>query len=234
MSAVFRREVQSYFSSPIGYIFLAVFYVLASFFFVSSVLYGTTTDVSPVFSDMFTFVFFLIPLLTMRLFSEDLKHRTDQALLTAPVSLTGLVIGKFLAAMFMFFVALSVTVVFGLIVSYFGPTNWAVLWGNFFGMLFLAMALVSIGMFISSTTENQVISAVGAFAVSFALLFIDILSSLIRNEVVSKIVKGLSFFSRYTDFTVGLFDFADIVYFFSVAAVFIFLTVRVFEKKRWG
>lgn len=114
MLAILKRELSSYFTSPIGYVFLAVFYFFSGMFFYS-VLYSNSTDISYVFSGMFTVLLFVVPLLTMRLMSEEKKQKTDQLLLTSPVSLTGLVLGKFLAAVCMYAIALAVTVVYSLI-----------------------------------------------------------------------------------------------------------------------
>jgi ABC-2 type transport system permease protein len=229
-----RRELQSYLSSPIGYVFLAVFYVFAGFYFFAGTLLGNTTDITVVFGNLFTIVLFIVPILTMRLFSEDLKHKTDQALLTAPINLTSLVLGKFFAAVLMFLLALSVTLVFAIIVAVFAAPNWALIWGNFAALLLLGMSLISVGMFISSMTENQVVAAVGAFGVALALLLFDTLGSMFSNPVIVEIIAGLSFMNRYSGFTSGIFEFSGVIFFLSVSAVFIFLTVRVQEKRRWS
>lgn len=229
-----RRELSSYFNSPIGYIFLAVFYVFSGFYFFAACLMSNSTDISPVFQSMFTIVLFLIPILTMRLLSEDKKYRTDQALLTAPISLTGLVLGKFLAAVAVFLMSLAITLIYALTVAGFAPPNWAMIFGNFMALLLLGMAFISIGLFISSMTENQVVAAIGGFAAALFLIMIDSLGSIITNPVISSIVTGISFFGRYNDFTAGKFDLSNVVFFLSVCAIFIFLTVRVLEKRRWS
>lgn len=234
MTAILRRELHSYFSSPIGYIFLSVFYVFAGFYFTFAVLVSGSSDMTAVFSSMFTIVLFLIPILTMRLLSEDQKNRTDQALLTAPVSLTGLVMGKFLAALAVFLLGLSVTLVYSIIIAAFTPPNWAGIFSNFLALTMLGAALISIGMFISSLTENQVIAATGGFAAGLGLIIIDSLGSMMSNPLLSKFFTGISFFSRYSKFTSGIFDFSAILFFASVCVLFIFLTVRVLEKRRWA
>ena len=129
MLAILKRELSSYFTSPIGYVFLAVFYFFSGMFFYS-VLYSNSTDISYVFSGMFTVLLFVVPLLTMRLMSEEKKQKTDQLLLTSPVSLTGLVLGKFLAAVCMYAIALAVTVVYSLILAGFASPEWMVVIGN--------------------------------------------------------------------------------------------------------
>lgn len=235
MLAIFKRELSSYFTSPIGYVFLAVFYFFSGMFFYS-VLYSNSTDISYVFSGMFTVLLFVVPLLTMRLMSEEKKQKTDQLLLTSPVSLTGLVLGKFLAAVCMYAIALSVTVVYSLILAGFASPEWMVVIGNIFGSLLLGSALIAIGLFISSMTENQMIAAVGSFAVMMFILMMDSFVSIIPSGLsfISRILTGLSFMTRYNELVTGILNIGTILFFISVAVVFNFLTVRVLEKRRWG
>ena len=234
MIAILRRELAAYFYSPIGYIYLTVFYVFSGIFFSSFTLFRGVADITPVFSNLFMIVLFLIPLLTMRLLSEDKKNKTDQALLTAPISLTGLVFGKFLAALMVFLIGLSITIVYGVIVNVFTPPNWAIIWGNFIALLMLGMALISIGMFISAMTENQVIAAIGGFAAGFLLLLIEILSGFFQNPLIQQILREISFMRRFGSFPNGIFNFSNVFFFIGVTSVFIFLTVRVLEKRRWS
>ena len=233
MFAILKREMQNYFTSPIGYIFLAVFYFFAGMFF-SSVLYSNTTDITYVFSSLFTVLIFIIPLLTMRSMSEDKKQKTDQLLLTSPLNLTGLVVGKFLAAFLMYCIALAVTVVYALILATFAAPEWTVVVGNIFGALILGAALISIGVFISSLTENQLIAAVGSFAVMMFIMMIDGFASLIPVDFISNIILSLSCRSRDEDFVAGILNISNVLFFVSIAVVFIFLTVRVLEKRRWS
>lgn len=233
MLAILKREMQNYFASPIGYIFLAVFYFFAGMFF-SSVLYANTTDITYVFSSLFTVLIFIIPLLTMRSMSEDKKQKTDQLLLTSPINLSGLVMGKFLAAFLMYCIALAVTVVYSLILAAFAAPEWSVVIGNIFGALILGAALIAIGVFISSLTENQLIAAVGSFAVMMFIMMIDGFASLIPVDFIANIILSLSFMSRYEDFVSGILNISNVLFFVSIAVVFIFLTVRVLERRRWN
>ena len=234
MLAIFKREMRTYFSSPIGYVYLAVFYFFAGFYFFGSTILSNTTDLSNVFSSLFIISLFLLPILTMRLMSEDLKNKTDQALLTAPIRLFSLVMGKYLAVIAMFLIGIAVTLVFALVVALFSAPDWAMVAGHFIGLLLLGCAFASIGMFISSLTENQVVAAAGAFAASLGLMLVDGLSSLTQSQTLKTILNALSFNSHYTKFTQGMLSLEDIVFFLSVCAVFGFLTVRVFEKRRWN
>ena len=233
MLAILKREMSNYFTSPIGYIFLAVFYFFSGMFF-TSVLAANTTDITYVFSSLFTVLIFIIPLLTMRSMSEDKKQKTDQLLLTSPLNLSGLVAGKFLAAFLMYCIALAVTVVYSLILAAFAVPEWPVVIGNILGALLLGAALISIGFFISSLTENQLIAAVGSFAVMMFILMIDGFASLIPVTQIASIITSLSFMSRYNDFVTGILNISNILFFISVAVVFNFFTVRVLEKRRWG
>jgi len=234
MTAILDREFTAYFYSPIGYIYLAVYFFFAGLFFSLFTLMPQRADITPVFSNMFLIVLFLIPILTMRLFSEDKKNRTDQALLTAPVPLLSIVLGKFLAAVTVYLLGLSITIVFALIVNQFTPPNWAIIFGNFIAMLLLGMALISIGMLISALTENQVIAATGGFAVACLLLFIDAMASFTNNLLVQRVLFEMSFSRHFDAFPSGVFNFSSIFFFFSITGVFVFLTVRTLEKRRWS
>ena len=183
-----------------------------------------------------TVLMFLIPVLTMKLLSEEKKMKTDQALLTAPVSLYGVVAGKFLAAFLLFCTAVASTVVYALVLSVFADVEWVVVIGNIVGIVLLGMAMISIGLFISGLTENQVIAAVGSFAILLLLMLMDGLVSVLPSflSFLAPVLEQLSFNGRYSGFTMGLFDISDALFFVSVTAVFLFLTVRTLEKRRWA
>ena len=234
MAAILKRELNAYFSSAIGYIFLAVFYAFAGFYFFLSNVLSNTTDMRSFFSSMFSVIMFLIPILTMRLMSEDKKLRTDQALLTAPVGLYCIVLGKYLSAVIMYLVAMAITVGFAVVLAAFAPIDLSLFVGNLLGAVFLGLALIAIGVFISSLTESQVIAAVASFAVMMGLMLIDTLSSVMPTQFLQDLVYGLSFYTRYANFTLGLLNIADVIFFLSVSGLFIFFTVRVLEKKRWS
>ena len=124
MGAILKREIHAYFSTPLGYVFLAVFYFFSGFYFFAGVLYQNSTDLSVVFESMFMIIMLLVPILTMRLFSEDYKTGTDQLLLTSPVSASGLVYGKFFAAYAVFAIGAAVMVVYALVMALFAPLAW--------------------------------------------------------------------------------------------------------------
>ena len=236
MLAILRRELNAYFSSAIGYVFLAMFYVISGFFFYISSLAGSTASMTGFFSNMFLLIMFILPILTMRLLSEDKKQKTDQLLLTAPVSLFSMVLGKYFAACIIYAMGLAVTVLYAIVLATFTVIEWAAIFGSIIGLLLMGMALIAVGMFISSLTENQVVAAIAGFVVMLLLYLVDSLASIISGlvPVAANILYGISFQQRYNTFAYGIFDFVSIFFFLSFAAVFIYLTVRVFEKRRWS
>ena len=234
MIAIMKRDLRSFFTSPIGYVVLAAFLLFCNFFFYSTNVQGGASSLSYVFSNMLLILVFLIPLVTMRLMSEEMKQRTDQMLLTAPVRVVDIVVGKYLAAMMVFVIALAGTFTWPLIVTMFGDPAVYEIIGNYVAMALLISCLVSVGIFISSLTESQIIAAILSFIVMIALFMFSSIASAVDNVVVSAVLNWLSVFSRYSGFTAGVFSLADVVYYISVTVVFLFLTTRVIEKKRWA
>ena len=142
--------------------------------------------------------------------------------------------GKFLAAFSIFMLAFSPTLIFQIIFSAVATTDWLVFLGNLVGTALLGASLIALGMFISSLTESQIVAAVGSFAASMTILLLDTLASFFSVNFIIKAASYVSFQSRYTDFTQGTFDVSNFLFFLSFTAVFIFLTVRVLEKKRYS
>ncbi|MBQ4095035.1 MAG: ABC transporter permease subunit [Oscillospiraceae bacterium] len=234
MGAIFRRELLAYFTTPIGYIFLAIFYAGSGLFFNMTSLSSGSADLAYTFTLLIYVLLVVIPILTMRTLSEEKNQKTDQCLLTAPVSLGGLVLGKFLAALVIFSLAVFITVIYAVVVSAFADPDWLVVIGNIVGFMLLGSAFISIGIFVSSLTENQVVSAIISFAAMLLCYLLSSIAQLIPVEWLSKVVSNLSFVDRYTGFTYGLFDLSNALFFVSVTAVFLYLTVRVLEKRRWS
>lgn len=234
MKAIFKREISAYFNSLIGYIFLTAFFAASGVLFtITSLRYGST-DMGSMFSMLFFVLLVLIPLLTMRTLSEDKRQKTDQCLLTAPINLSALVIGKFLAALVIYSIGVAMTLVYAIVISFFGAVSWLEVLGNVVGLLLVGMAYIAIGVFVSSLTENQVISAVGSFAVMLALYMISSIASMIPVEWISKTLAAFSFSERYYSFTYGIFDLSNVLFFISATVIFLFFTTRVLERRRWS
>ena len=234
MLAIFKREFGAYFSSPIGYVFIAVYLFFSGAFFYIFALSMGSTDLSYVFLGMFFVLMIFIPVLTMRLMSEDNKQKTDQLTLTAPISLFRLVMGKFLSAFAIFLISTSVLLVYAIVLSCFSTIAWSMVWGNIVGIILLGAVFIAAGLFISTLTENQMIAAVGSMAVNVALLLLDSLASVIPIQFISDILSSISVFSRFSEITTGIFSLSNVLFFVSVVVIFLFLTVRVLEKLRWS
>ncbi|GHV86783.1 ABC transporter permease [Spirochaetia bacterium] len=234
MAAIIRRELAAYFTSPIGYVYLGVFYFFSGYFFFAGVLIGNSTVLTPVFQTLLNVVMFLTPVLTMRLMSEDRRHKTDQALLTAPLSLGAIAGGKFLAAAAVYTAGISITLVYALVLSFFGSVNWAMVWGSYIGILLLGFAFIAIGQFISSLTENQAIAAIGCFTAVLACFILDALPSIIPYPWLATLIRGISFIRRFTPITSGILGISNLFFFVSVCGIFLFLTARSLEKRRWS
>lgn len=234
MFAIFKRELKAYFTSPLGYVFLAIFYAFSGLFFYIFSLSVGSTDISSVFLMMFIVLMGFVPLLTMRLLSEDKKQKTDQLILTAPVSLLSIVMGKFLAAYAIFAIGVAVMPVYGFVMSTFATVSWLPIWGNTVGLLLLGGIFVSIGLFISSLTENQMIAAIGGFFINLMILLMNTLKSALPNGFLQDVLSSISVYSRYSEITSGIFSLSSLIFFVSVIFIFLFLTVRVLEKRRWA
>ncbi len=232
MIAILKRELNAYFDSPLGYVFVAVYYLFAGYFFFRYNLYGGTADMRDLFSLLFTVTVFLIPILTMRLLSEERKSKTDQLLLMSPVTTTGIVLGKFFAAVLVYITALAITLVMAVVMSSYATPQWPIIIGHFIGLLLVGCGLIAICMLISALTESQVIAAVGGFCVGFFLIMLDALGSTTGNAFISGLLSDMSFETRYGRFTLGVFDISDLTFFLSITALFVYFTILAFEKRR--
>ncbi len=234
MLAIYKRELRAYFTTPIGYIFCAVFLALSGAVFAFTTLYQMTADVTNYFTYMIFFFIILVPLLTMKLFSEEKKQKTEQLLLTAPVSVASMVSGKFLAAYTLFTGCCAVSFLGFSILYLYADVETATLFGNFLAVLLLGMTFISVGVFVSSLTENQLAAAIGTVGILLFLMLIGLLNSLIPAYWLRFLLSTVSVFSRFQNFTQGVFDLSALFYYLSITAVFLFLTVRIFDKRRWG
>ncbi|MBQ3285332.1 MAG: ABC transporter permease subunit [Ruminococcus sp.] len=234
MTAIIKRELSSYFNSAIGYIVLAVFTFFSGLFFYMYCLLSNTTSMSYVFLSMLMIVMLVIPIITMRSFSEERKQKTDQALLTAPISLTEMVLGKFLGAFLLYCICNAVYIIYIFIIACYASPDWAVFLTTMLGMLLMGGALIAIDLFISALTESQVIAAVISIGVGLLIYMLDSLSNLISAEWFTSILHRISFDAHFTNFINGIISLTSVVFFLSVIAIFLFLCVRVFEKRRWS
>ncbi|MCL2884820.1 MAG: ABC transporter permease [Oscillospiraceae bacterium] len=236
MIAVFKRELRSFFTSPVGFVILAALFGLSGFFFYSYNLSGGSPALTGLYSTLFYLAMLLIfPILAMRAFSEEKRQKTDQALLTSPVSLTGIVVGKFLAIMLVFTIGLSITILFSLIIASHTSVDWAVFFGNYIGLLLMAALFIPVGMLISLFTESQFVAALGTFIVSLLIMMISYVENLVSGvKWMVTVLNFLAVSNRYDSFTIGLIRLQDVLFFITVSGLILFLCVRVLDSRRWS
>ncbi len=233
MLAVFKREFKAFFATPVGYIVLAAFYLFSGYCFTLIYTMGSP-EVESIIMTMSTIIVFVTPLLTMRLMSDDRRQKTDQALLTAPVSLYGIVLGKFLAALSVYALGFLPTLIYEIIILAMVEVNILAYLYSLLGAILLGAALIAIGMFISSLTESSVVSAILTFVINILLIYISGIGSSISITWLATIIEKLAFINAFENFGNIIFSIPDIFYFLSITAAFIFLSVRSLEKRRWA
>ena len=233
MFAIYKRELRSYFTSAVGYVFLAVIVALSAVAFSVTTLLSYTNDVSTYFTVMLFILMIALPVLTMKLFAEERKLKTEQLLLTAPVSIGGMVAAKFFAAFTVFFGAVLCCSLSYITLFRYSDPEGGIIFGNILAITLVGAAFIAIGMFVSALTENQLAAAIGTFGILLAMLGIGMLNPFIPWYPVRFVLDWFSILSRYTNFTNGFFDFAALFYYVSVCFVFLFVTCRLYERRRY-
>lgn len=235
--AVYKREMRSYFVSPIGYIFLAIFLAVSGVIFSVTVLQaGSSGSVSDYFTYMMMSFCIVLPLLTMKLFADEKRQRTEVLLITSPVSLTSMVAAKFFAALSVFLVGFVCTLI-NLITLYYyasGTPDTGTIVGSLLGLVLIAAAFIAAGVMVSALTESQLVAALGTMLIIFFFVFVSIFNFSIDSYVLRSVLSWFSMLDRFALLTIGRFDVSAIVYFISVCFVFLFVTVRIYEKRRWS
>lgn len=286
MRAIIGRELRSYFQTPVGYIYMGLFLLVTGFFFsFGNLLNGSSYFTNFLGSILFLYLF-AVPLLTMRLLSEERRQRTDQLLLTSPITVTEIVLGKFFAAFVVYLLTLVVTVLYALVVGIFGDLAvWETV-GGYIGFVLLGSSFIAVGVLISAVSENQVSAAFFTFFALLVVWFLNLVKSVAPQDVVSgtvfaaallvalalyfffntrswiatgavavvgvaaivvihlvnpalfegliaRTINWFSLIDRFDSFTLGLLKLEEIAFYISFTAVFLFVTVRIIEKRRW-
>ena len=235
MLAIFKRELRSYFVGVIGYVFLVIYLTIAGILFSYTTMFSMSSDVTNYFTLMLVFSAIVLPLLTMKSFSEERKTKTEQLILTAPVSLPAMVFGKFLASYVVYAAATVLSSLYFLFLIPYAKLQFAVLFGNLIALLLVGMVFISIGLFVSALTENQLSAAIGTIAIILAFLGIGLINSLIPTSyLIRYLFDSLSIFTRFQSFVNGYFEFASVIYYLSVGGIFLWLTIRVYDRRRFG
>lgn len=248
MLAIYKKELRSYFTNPLGFVFVGIFLAVSALLFSYTTFLAKTYDTSSYFLLMIFVLVILLPLLTMRLFAEEKKLRTEQLLLTAPISLTGMVLGKFFAAFTMFFGCMLVSCInfiplyaiaaaergnLSYSTTYVGPVT-AQIVGCMIAIVLIGAAFIALGTLISTLTENQLAAAIITMAAIFGLIFTSLISSFVPVAWIRTALNWISVLGRFSNLSKGVFDISAVVYYLSLTFAFLFLTVRVYEKRRWN
>ena len=213
MIAIMKRDLRSFFTSPIGYVFLAVFLLVSNYFFYSYNISGGASSLSYVFASMLLILVFLIPLVTMRLMSEEMKQRTDQMLLTAPVRVFDIVLGKYLAAASVMLLTILLTNVYTLIIAICGKVYMGEWFVGYLGFILQSLGFLAIDLFVSSFAKNQITGAVAAFGVNFLLWMADLVADHLPFAWMQETLHFLSLYDRYEPFRLGQLSFSGVLFF---------------------
>ncbi len=229
---LFKKELLAYFSSPIAYIFLAVFLLAGNWLFFSNFFLAGQASMRIYFVFLPWVFLFLAPAITMRLWAEEKKMGTNEFLMTLPVTDWQLVLSKFLSALFFVLIALVLTLTLPLTVNLMGDLDLGPIWGGYIGALFLAGAYLALGLFISSLTKNQIVAFV--LALGAGLVFFIIGSETVLNQAPAfaiPVMKFLGLGSHFESISKGVIDSKNIVYYLSFIFFFLWLNVKVLEKR---
>lgn len=231
--------MRAYFTTPIGYVFMAIFLLISSSVFCLCTLQqGERSNIAMYFTILVFFFIILVPILTMKTFSEERKTRTEQLLMTSPVSISGMVAAKYFAAMTMYVLTLLVSSLNFYTLFKFAADNAepnvAAIVGNHIALILVGSVFIAIGIFVSSLTENQLAAAIITVAAIIGLLVAGFLADLIPFYPLRAAVKWVSIFTRFSYFTYGIFDYSAVIYYVSMTFLFLFLTARVFDRRRWN
>lgn len=235
MLAIYEKELKSYFTSVIACLFIAVTTFIAGIFFIYYNLTYGYTEMYSAYNALMILVF-TIPILTMKIMADERRLKTDQLILTSPISVGKTVVGKFLALVTIYFIPIIVMGLYPLILSRFGEVSFKLAYTNIFGLFLYGCAFIAIGIFISSITESQVIAAI----LSIVILFIGYIMSSITDmisssgNILTKILSAFDLMSPINNFMSGIISLSSAVYYLTIVVLFLFLTCQSIQKRRWN
>jgi len=247
---IWRKELNSYFRSPIDYGVMAFFGLISGYFFYVAIVFFVQASIQsamqgggqpmsvneqvirPIFSNISVIGLFLIPMITMRLFAEEKRTGTIELLVTSPIRDLEIIMGKWLAAMTLYAVMLGVSLLSMATLFVYGKPDWRPMAVGYLGLLLQGGCLLAIGTFISTCTKNQIVAGVAGFSVCLLLWVLDWMSSF-QDSVSAKAISYLSVLQHFDSFSKGVLDSKDIIYYFSAIFIGLFLTARSLESLRW-
>ena len=250
IAAIARKELRHYFASPIGYILVGFFALLFGYFYFAMLAFferqgmqmmmqqgGGSLNVNqmligPVFSNSTVIMLFVFPLITMRTYSEEKRSGTIELLLTSPITDWQIILGKFAGAMLLYAVMLAVTLIHMGLLFIYGNPEWKPIVTGYLGMLLLGGSFLSLGLFISSLTRNQIVAAMATFGVFLMLWVINWIASFV-GPTAQQVLSALSITEHFDDFAKGIIDTRHVIYYVSFIAFGLFLTAKSVDSERW-
>lgn len=236
MFAIFKREFKSYFQTVIGWLFVAAFLCVFGLYFYAYNLRNGYPYISYTLSAISFVLLIAVPILSMRCFTDERRTKTDQLILTSPVSIGKIVAGKYLAMVAVFSIDILVFALSPLVMSLFGTVGWGECYVSLFGFWLYGASCIAVGMFVSSLTESQIISAI----VSFALLFMSYMMTALENlvsstgNILTKVMAAFDLYTPFDGFVSGCLDIKGVVYYLTVIILLCFLTTQSIQKRRWS
>lgn len=231
MTAIWRREVQSYFTTATGYVYIGIFLLISSILFQLQILQTRSSDLLTFLGQMSYLWMLLSPVLTMRLMAEEKQKQTDRLLLSSPVSLTGIVVGKYLAALTVMLLTVILTFVYVGIVGAYGAVYPGEILTGYLGFMLQGMAFAAIDLLMSSLASGQVTAVLYAFGANFILWMLDMLSLSVPSAI-GRVLDFISLYSRNEPFLMGQLSFASIIFDLAVTVLALALTVYGLDRAR--
>ena len=233
MLVIFKRDWLAYFRTPVGYVFMGVFLTLGGIIFYLYNLQNLSGDLLAFLSQLTLLVMLLCPLLTMRLICEERQKRTDQLLLTSPVSLSAMIVGKYLAAACVMLLTIALTNVYTLIIAIYGqvyPGEWMT---GYLGFTLQSLSFLALDLFVTCFAKNQMTGAVAAFGANFVLWMADLLAGSLP-DFAGKALSFLSLYDRYEPFLLGQMSWSGVLFFVTFIAACLVMAVRVLDARRFS
>jgi ABC-2 type transport system permease protein len=247
--ALANKELRAYFSSPIAYAVVGLFALVFGFMFYAFLRFFTTQSgrmggmggpvnvnqmmIRPLIMQVSVIMLFVLPMVTMRTYAEEKRSGTIELLLTSPISDLQIILGKFLGAVGLFVTMLLVTWPCLAILFWYGNPDWRPIAVGYLGLLLLGSSLIAFGLFISSTTKNQIVAGVLTFMLFLMLLLVAWLRDFATGPIASALVGALSVFEHFDDFSKGVLDTSHLIYYLSLITFGLFLTARSVDSERW-
>ncbi len=234
MGAIYRREMQSYFYTPAAYVFMGVFLSLGSVFFGVTNLAARSSNLLALLAQLSYLWMILSPILTMRLIAGERRQHTEQMLLASPCSLTGLILGKYLAACTVLVLAVIATLMYPCIVAVYGKVYVPETAVGYLGLLLNGCAFIALDLFVSCFSHSQMTAVVAGVGINLLVWLADVLASAVTVRAVSVALNFISLYQRFAPFARGQLSLSNVLYNLLFIAMMIFLSVRVLDARRWS